>query len=80
VYTLSTESHAVAKQITDRVVAAFFDLTDTQDESGGLKFISLIDDSTDIWEPEDLARLQPLSDIAVWSNKDDLQRKISEAA
>ncbi len=67
VYTLSTESKGLVRRLTNDVVAAFYDLRSQRD---GKRFISLFDDSVDVWEEADFKELESLSEIAIWSKPD----------
>jgi Domain of unknown function DUF1828 len=74
VYTLSTGSRAAAKRKTDHVVAAFVDL---QKLRSSMRFVSLVDDTIDVWEPEDFKQLEPHCEIANWSKPDDFLDQLS---
>ena len=72
VYVLSTGSRGQAKRLTDHVVAAFYDLRKLRDETPPVNLISLVDDETEVWEPEDFKRLESLSSrVVAWSRPDD---------
>ncbi len=45
-----------------------------------LKFLSLFDDTSDVWAEEDFRLLEPLSEIARWSQPDELVRVLHQAA
>ncbi len=72
VYVLSTGNRSAASRITDHVVAAWFDLNHWTVGPEALHFVSLFDDTIDVWTDEDFARTEPLSTVAYWSNPDTL--------
>lgn len=72
VYVLSTGNCSAASRITDHVVAAWFDLNHLMVGPEALHFVSLFDDTIDVWADEDFARTEPLSTVAFWSNPDSL--------
>jgi hypothetical protein len=74
VYTLSTESKAQVRRLTNDVVAAFYDL---RHQRNGTHFISLFDDSVDVWDEADFKELESLSDVLVWSKPDDLVDRVA---
>jgi hypothetical protein len=71
VYVLSTGSRAAANRITDHVVAAWYDLSHYAIGPEGLQFISLFDDTADVWADEAFRRVEDLSKIARWSSPDE---------
>jgi hypothetical protein len=74
---LSTGSKGAARSITDHVVATWFDLSNLKVGPAALQFISLFDDTLDVWAPEDFRLVAELSEIVRWSNPDDLADKIA---
>lgn len=77
VYVLSTGNRSAASRITDHVVAAWFDLNQLTVGQEALHFVSLFDDTIDVWADEDFARTEPLSTVALWSNPDNLLNILS---
>jgi len=77
VYTLSTGNRAQAKRLTDHVVAAFYDLRKLRSDDPSTNLISLVDDSTDAWEPEDFKRMESLSTVASWSRQDEFLNRLA---
>jgi hypothetical protein len=80
VFVLSTGSRAAARGVTEHVVAAWYDLSHLTVGMQALRFVSLFDDTTDVWSVEDFKLLDPLSEIARWSRPDEFALLISEAA
>jgi hypothetical protein len=71
-YILSTGSRAAARSLVEHVVAAWYDLSSLKVDPHILNFISLFDDTMDIWNPEDFNLVQDLSTITCWSKPDEL--------
>ena len=71
VYVLNTGSRAAANRITDHVVAAWYDLNHHSVGPEPLQFVSLFDDTADVWDDEDFRRLEDLSKVARWSRPED---------
>ena len=71
VYVLDTGSRAAASRITDHVVAAWHDLHHYAAGPERLQFVSLFDDTVDVWQDEDFRRLENLSTVARWSRPDE---------
>ncbi len=74
VHVLSTGSRGATRRITDHVVAAWHDLSQLKVGPESLHFVSLFDDTSDVWSTEDFRQLEDLSDIARWSEPDELSR------
>lgn len=74
---LSTGSKGAARSITDHIVATWFDLSNLKVGPEALQFISLFDDTLDVWAPEDFRLVAELSEIVRWSNPDELADKIA---
>lgn len=74
VYLLSTGSRAVAKQKANNVLAAWFDLQQLKSGLEALQFVSLVDDTVDVWSSDDLSLVESngLSTVAHWSDPDNL--------
>lgn len=67
VYVMSTGSRAAAHGVAEHVLAAWYDLNHLKLGPEGLRFVSLFDDTMDIWSEEDLNLVKDLSEIARWS-------------
>lgn len=74
VHLLSTGSRAAARRVTEHVVAALYDLNHLKVVTPQLAFISLFDDTEDVWQEEDFRLVQELSIVARWSRPDELER------
>jgi hypothetical protein len=74
---LSTGSRAAAKQVADTAVAGWYDLSHLSTDPEGLKFVSLLDDTADVWSGEDIRRVEDISEIAFWSRPDEFAEKLA---
>jgi hypothetical protein len=74
VHLLSTGSRAAARRVTEHVVAALYDLNHLKVVTPQLAFISLFDDTEDVWQEEDFRLVEELSIVARWSRPDELER------
>jgi hypothetical protein len=70
---LSTGSRATARGIVEHVVAAWFDLSPLRLGQQPQHFVSLFDDTVDVWSPEDIQLVGELSDIAYWSRPEEFE-------
>ena len=70
VYVLSTGSRAAARGVVEHVVTSWYDLNNLRVGPESLQFISLFDDTMDVWSTEDFNLLQDLSAVARWSQPD----------
>ncbi len=80
VYVLSTGSRSAASSVAEHVVAAWFDLNHLAAGLEALRFVSLFDDTVDVWAEEDFRLVEPLSIIARWSQPDGFAEVLAEAA
>jgi len=79
VFLLSTGSRGAAKQITNTVVAGCVDLSHLKVAQPHLEFVSLFDDTGDVWREEDFGLVEQQSVIARWSRPDELERTLRAA-
>lgn len=68
---LATGSRAVTRSVAEHVLATWYDLSHLKVGPEALRFVSLFDDTVDVWSGEDFRLLQDLSEIARWSRPDD---------
>ena len=71
VYVLSTGSRSAARSIVNQVHTAFFDLNHLTAGPEALGFVSLFDDTADVWSDEDFRLAEQLSTITRWSQPDE---------
>lgn len=76
---LSTGSKSVAKNKVDSSFTAWNDLSYLR-TSDDMQFVSLIDDSFDVWTPEDLNLLGRISTLAHSSDMNELERILTGEA
>lgn len=79
VHVLSSGSRGATRRITDHVVATWHDLSQFKVGPEALHFVSLFDDTSDVWSAEDFRQLEDLSDIARWSEPDEFAQILSAA-
>lgn len=70
VHVLSTGSRAAAKNVTEHVLAAWYDLNNLTIGPEALQFVSLFDDTMDVWSEQDFNLLKDLSVVTRWSQPD----------
>lgn len=80
VYVLSTGSRSAARSVAEHVLAAWYDLNHLAAGPEALRFVSLFDDTADVWTPEDFKLVEPLSTTARWSEPDRFAAALLEAA
>ncbi|QVL50176.1 MAG: DUF1828 domain-containing protein [Thiocapsa sp.] len=77
---LSTGSRSTARAVAEHVLAAWFDLNHFTAGPEALRFVSLFDDTADVWSPEDFILLEPLSTVTRWSQPDVFADVLADAA
>lgn len=71
VYVLSTGSRAAARNVTEHVLASWYDLNHLRIGPESLQFVSLFDDTMDVWGEQDFNLLKDLSVVARWSQPEE---------
>ena len=61
---LSTGSRSAARHITEHVLAGCYDLSHLKISHPGISFVSLFDDTSDVWRPEDFRIVDDVSEVA----------------
>jgi hypothetical protein len=79
VVVLATGSRPVAKRITEHVVTVWYDLSPLRIGPQATRFMSLFDDTSDVWSDEDFRLVESLSDIAHWSRPDEVEELLLAA-
>jgi hypothetical protein len=77
IYVLSTGSRTAAKRIAAYTSAAWHDLSYLISGPDALKFISLFDDTLDVWTEEDFRLVEDKSEVAYWSREDEFLEKLA---
>lgn len=66
---LSTGTRGAARRLTEHVLTQWYDLHHLS-LAGPLRFVSLFDDTVDVWAEEDFNLLTNVSDVQFWSRPD----------
>ena len=80
VWLLDGHSKSAARQRAEQVVAGWYDLRHLKENGGEPAMISLFDDTRGEWEKELLRLVEPLSEVALWSQPDRLERMLVRRA
>ena len=73
VFLLSTGSRGTVRRLAEHVLAGCVDLSHLKVNQSGLAFVSLFDDTEDVWRPEDFNLVDEHSEIARWSRPDEFE-------
>ncbi len=68
---LGTGSRAAARSVCEHVLATWYDLNSLKVGPEGMQFVSLFDDTMDVWAGEDFKLVEDFSTIARWSKPDE---------
>ena len=74
VFLLSTGSRGTVRRLAEHVLAGCVDLSYLKTSHSDLTFISLFDDTEDVWRSEDFNLVDEHSEIARWSSPDEFER------
>ena len=74
VFLLSTGTRGAVLRVTEHAVTRCVDLSHLKAEQPALTFVSLFDDTVDVWRPEDFNLVEVHSEIARWSHPDEFER------
>jgi hypothetical protein len=74
---LSTGSRAAAKDLVAKTSAKWHDLSNLTVGPEALKFISLFDDTADVWTNEDYRLVEDTSELAYWTRPDEFLEKLA---
>ena len=80
VQVLSTGNRAAANRACEHVLAAWYDLNHLVAGPEPLTFVSLFDDTADVWADENFNLVEPLSTVSRWSRPDEFAAVLREAA
>jgi len=80
VFVLASGSRAAARRVSEHVVAGWHDLSLLRGNVGPTRFVSLFDDTSDVWADEDFRLVESISDVCRWSRPDEFERLLREAA
>lgn len=76
---LSTGSRASARRVSEHVVATWHDLSYMRVGGPKLSFVSLFDDTSDVWSEEDFKLVGDLSEVKRWSRPDEFAEYLRAA-
>lgn len=79
VFLLSTGSRSAARHITEHVLAGCYDLSHLKIGDPRVSFVSLFDDTADVWRPEDFRMVDDVSEVALWSQPDEFETILKAA-
>ncbi len=74
---LSTGSRGASRSLAEHVLATWYDLSNLRVGPEALQFVSLFDDTLDVWSPEDFKLVSELSEITHWSKPDEFAAKLA---
>ena len=74
VFLLSTGSQSWARRLSERVVAECADLSHLVQHQSDASFVSLFDDTANVWRDEDFALVERFSRIVTWSEPAEFER------
>lgn len=74
---LSTGSRGASRAMAEHVLATWYDLSNLKIGPEALQFVSLFDDTLDVWSPEDFKLVSDLSEITHWSKPDEFAAKLA---
>lgn len=77
IYILSTGSRSAAQEEADRTLAAWHDLSNWKAGPEALRFISLFDDTLDVWTEEDFRLVEDVSEVTYLSRPDEFLDKLA---
>ena len=73
VFLLSTGARGTVRRLAEHVLAGCVDLSHLKTSQPSLVFVSLFDDTEDVWRPEDFSLVDEHSEIARWSRPDEFE-------
>ena len=65
--------------MTERVLAGCIDLNHLKGSQPHLAFVSLFDDTEDVWRKEDFSLVEQHSEVARWSRPDEFEQLLMAA-
>ena len=74
VFLLSTGTRGAVRRITEHVFTGCADLSHLKADQPNLAFVSLFNDTVDVWREEDFRLVEGVSEIARWSHPDQFEQ------
>lgn len=78
VQVLSTGSRAAANTKANNVLATWHDLSFLKVGSQAVRFVSLFDDTLDVWSSNIISQVEDFSDVAFWSEPDRFMEMLTQ--
>ena len=79
VFLLATGTRGAVRRMTEHVVAGCVDLNHFKETQPNLAFVSLFDDTEDVWQPRDFSLVEEVSEVARWSHRDEFENLLIAA-
>ena len=79
VFLLATGTRGAVRRMTEHVVAGCVDLNHYKETQPTLAFVTLFDDTEDVWQPRDFTFVEEVSEVARWSNRDEFENLLISA-
>ena len=71
VFVLASGARAGARRVAEHVVAGWHDLSQFRVGPQAARFVSLFDDTSDVWSEDDFRLVESISDISRWTRPDE---------
>jgi len=71
VFVLASGARAGARRVAEHVVAGWHDLSQFKVGPQAARFVSLFDDTSDVWSDEDFRLVESISDVSRWTRPDE---------
>lgn len=79
IYVLSTGSRGAARRVAEHVASGWMDLNHLKVSQPHTEFVSLFDDTIDVWRTEEFELVEQVSSVAFWSNPEEFERVLIAA-
>lgn len=79
VQVLTTGSRSAARSVAEHVLAGWYDLSFLTAGGEALQFVSLFDDTADVWGSEDFKLVDQISEVVRWSRPDEFEEVLRAA-
>jgi hypothetical protein len=76
---LGTGSRSAARSVVEHVFTTWYDLSHLKVGPEALTFVSLFDDTVDVWSEEDFRLVEEVSTVARWSDPDGFEKLVRAA-
>lgn len=79
IYVLTTGNRSAARQVVEHVHTAFYDMRHLHVGPEALQFVSLFDDTSDVWDDEAFRLAEQVSTVTRWSEPDRFEEVLRAA-